>query len=120
MNAFHPVIGESGLCGQSVVQNLIRLVIGVSGSLALITSFSYDDSTHPWMSKIGQNTLGLYVLNITFSDMQRHILPLDWTNEWPALGLALILTMIEIPLFLGIIRLIKKHKYATLFFLGRE
>lgn len=96
---------------------LHRIAIGLSGSLILFIIFTCINKTSSIMSNIGASTLGLYVMNGLFSDIQRHIVHLHIDNELACLAIALLLTTIQVPVFLFVISYMKKYcLFSTIFF----
>lgn len=80
-----------------------RIALGLSGSLLLFTTFSYINRASAIVSSIGASTLGLYVMNGIFSDIQRHIMLLNIGNEFACIAISLLLVAIQIPVFMLII-----------------
>lgn len=97
---------------------LHRIAIGLSGSLLLFTIFACINKTGSIISSIGVSTLGLYVMNGIFSDIQRHIIHRYIDNELICLATALLLTIIQVPVFLFVIKYIKKYRLISTIFLG--
>lgn len=98
--------------------SLHRIVLGLTGSLFLFAVFSYINKSNYIVLSIGASTLGLYAMNGIFSDIQRHVLHLQFDNEFVCLGISLLLVFIQIPVFMYIIKFFKGYKILSMLFLG--
>jgi hypothetical protein len=117
---FQPLYLDNSICLYSILKNILRIVIGISGSVVLIITLSFYDKTNSIISNIGMNTLSFYVLNSLFSETQRSLMPLNIDNEWYALSVAVLLSAIQIPIYLKLTNFFLKNKYTALFLLGRQ
>lgn len=97
---------------------LHRIAIGLSGSLLLFSVFSYFTKSNEIILNIGASTLGIYVMNGIFSDIQRHLVHYAFDSELTCIAISVLLVLIQIPIFLFIIKQIKKIPIASLVLLG--
>ena len=108
--------GTSSL--QREIQLLHRLIIGLSGSLAIFLLFTYTNGNSRIVQIIGSSTLGLYVMNGLLSDIQRHFFMTSINNELLSLVIACIIVVVQIPLFLFLMNILKRNKLLGLLLFG--
>lgn len=97
-----------------------RIILGLTGSLFLFAVFSYINKSYSIVLSIGASTLGLYAMNGIFSDIQRHVLHLSVENEFVCLGISLLFVLMQIPVFMYIIKVLKRYKILSMLFLGTK
>ena len=95
-----------------------RLVLGLSGSLFLFIIFSNFTKTTNLIKTIGASTLGLYVMNAIFCDIQRHVLPCTISSEILCIAASIFFITFQLAVFIPTIILLKKNRATSVFFLG--
>lgn len=119
---FEYFIGNTPFADTDLYQQMLiisyRLLIGIAGSIMIIMSFSYFNKTNKHIAFIGCSTLSFYVMNGLFSDVQRHILHLNISNQILCLAAALVLVAIQVPCFYIITHYFKKYRITRFFLLG--
>ena len=116
-------VGANNITGIAVVWKTVwRYSVGVVGSLALVLLFKqyFVRSVHPLITGIGQETLGIYILqSLVYWSLPN-------TPFFPALGnignflFALFLSAVIVVVAYFIIRLLTKNKYAALLLFGKS
>lgn len=109
---------DGNFCLSEFLICLHRIGIGLSGSLFLFAAFSYFTKSNNAILNIGASTLGLYAMNGIFSDIQRHVLHYAFDSEFVCLTFSVVLVLIQLPIFLFIIKQIKKFPIAAMVILG--
>lgn len=109
---------EGTMSLQREIQLLHRLIIGLSGSLAIFLLFTYTNGNSRIVQIIGSSTLGLYVMNGLLSDIQRHFFMTSINNELLSLVIACIIVVVQIPLFLFLMNILKRNKLLGLLLFG--
>ena len=80
--------------------------------------FTYTNGNSRIVQIIGSSTLGLYVMNGLLSDIQRHFFMTSINNELLSLVIACIIVVVQIPLFLFLMNILKRNKLLGLLLFG--
>lgn len=119
---FEYFLGRTPFEGTEILQQIsitaYRQLIGVAGSLSIILVFSYLNKSFDIITFIGSSTLSFYVMNGLFSDIQRHILHIEFSNQLLCLAAASLLVAIQIPIFYWFTKLFRKYRVTRLLLLG--
>lgn len=95
-----------------------RLIIGLTGSISIFIIFTFTKVNSRIVQIIGSSTLGLYVMNGLFSDIHRHFFQTTINNELLSLIIASIIVIVQIPIFLFFMNMIKRNKFLEMMLLG--
>lgn len=113
------VYNNGRFCINNEIIYIHRMLLGLSGSVAIFLIFSFHNESNKYISLIGQSTLGLYTMNALFSDIYRHLFPYSVYSEFLCFIISVFVTILQVPFFLYAINMIKKNKWSSLLLLGQ-
>ena len=108
---------------QLYIYNLLRAVVGLSASLAIILIFTWQNRTTKIIAYIGASTLTFYVLNCIFSDVLRYTKRIAGMEDLSMIvnyGFSLIIVAVQIPLFYAITYIIRLNRWSRFLLLGNR